>query len=50
MNLSVYSKEELDEIGDSMNTRPRQTLNWRTIMEVYAEVLKKSVGGASSLQ
>jgi len=49
-DLSVYSQEELDEIADSLNTRPRQTLDWRTPLEVYAEVLKKSVGGPSPLQ
>lgn len=50
-DLSVYSQEELDEldeIADSLNTRPRQTLDWRTPLEVYAEVLKKSVGGPST--
>lgn len=49
-DISVYSLEELDEIADSLNTQPRQTLNWRTPLEVYAEVLKKSVGGPSTLQ
>ncbi|WP_412031003.1 IS30 family transposase [Halomonas sp. M4R1S46] len=49
-DLSVYSQEELDEIADSLNTRPRKTLDWRTPLEVYAEVLKKSVGGPSTLQ
>tara|TARA_R110000850_G_scaffold216179_2_gene341700 strand:- start:1362 stop:1862 length:501 start_codon:yes stop_codon:yes gene_type:complete len=49
-DLSVYSQEELDEIADSLNTRPRKTLDWRTPLEVYAEVLKKSVNGPSTLQ
>jgi len=49
-DLSVYSQEELDEIADSLNTRPRKTLDWRTPLEVYAEVLKKSVAGPSALQ
>ncbi len=49
-DLSVYSQEELDEIADSLNTRPRKTLDWRTPLEVYAEVLKKSVAGPSILQ
>ena len=43
-------KEELDEIADSLNTRPRKTLDWRTPLEVYAEVLKKSVAVPSTLQ
>jgi len=49
-DLSVYSQEELDEIADSLNTRPRKTLDWRSPLEVYAEVLKKSVAGPSTLQ
>ncbi len=49
-DLSVYSQEELDAIADSLNTRPRKTLNWRTPLEVYAEVLNKSVAGPSTLK
>ncbi|SES31005.1 hypothetical protein SAMN04487958_11396 [Vreelandella subterranea] len=49
-DLSAYSQDELDEIADSLNTRPRKTLDWRTPLEVYAEVLKKSVGGPSTLK
>lgn len=49
-DLSVYSQEELDEIADSLNTRPRKTLDWRTPLKVYAEVLKKSVADPSTLQ
>mgnify|MGYP001156878969 CR=1 FL=1 len=49
-DLSVYSQEELDAITDSLNTQPRKTLDWRTPLEVYAEVLKKSVAGPGTLQ
>ncbi|WP_089660772.1 IS30 family transposase [Halomonas pantelleriensis] len=49
-DLSVYSQEELDEIADSLNTRPRKTLDWRTPLEVYAEVLKKSVADPNTIQ
>lgn len=49
-DLSVYSQEELDAIADSLNTRPRKTLDWRTPLEVYSEVLKKSVAGPDTLQ
>ncbi|WP_322528759.1 IS30 family transposase [Salinicola sp. LHM] len=49
-DLSVYSQEELDAIADSLNTRPRQTLDWRTPLEVYADVLKKSIAGPDTLQ
>ena len=48
--LSVYGQEEPDEIAESLNTRPRQTLDWRTALEVYAELLKTSVAGPSTLQ
>lgn len=49
-DLSVYSQEELDQIADSFITRPRKTRDWRTPLEGYAEVLKKSVAGPSTLQ
>ena len=49
-DLSVYSQEELDAIADSLNTRPRKTLDWRTPLEVYADVLKKSIAGPDTLQ
>ncbi len=49
-DLSIYSQEELDAIADSMNTRPRKTLDWRTPLEVYAEVLKTSVAEPKTLQ
>lgn len=49
-DLSVYSQEELDEIADSLNTRPRKTLDWRTPLEVYAEALETSVTGPRTLQ
>nr|WP_298523249.1 IS30 family transposase [uncultured Halomonas sp.] len=49
-DLSIYCQEELDAIADSLNTRPRQTLDWRTPLEVYAEVLKKSVADPNTIQ
>ena len=36
-DLSVYSQDELDEIALSLNTRPRQTLGFRTPLAVYTE-------------
>ncbi|OIQ72713.1 integrase core domain protein [mine drainage metagenome] len=38
-DLSVYSQEELDAIADSLNTRPRATLNWHSPLQVLAQVL-----------
>ena len=49
-DLSTYTQEELDEIADSLNTRPRETLNAKTPLDVYAEVLQKSVPGSPTLQ
>ena len=36
-DLSVYSQDELDEIALSLNTRPRQTLGFRTPLAAYTE-------------
>ncbi len=49
-DLSVYSLEELDNIADSPKRRPLRTMDWRTPLEVYAEVLRKSGAGPSTLQ
>lgn len=38
-DLSVYSREELDAIADSMNARPRQTLDWNTPLQAFALTL-----------
>ena len=38
-DLSVYSQEDLDAIADSLNTRPRQTLGWRSPLQVLAQIL-----------
>ncbi|SDP67656.1 hypothetical protein SAMN04488595_1161, partial [Ralstonia sp. 25mfcol4.1] len=38
-DLSVYSQEELDAIADSLNGRPRKTLNWHSPLQVLAQVL-----------
>jgi IS30 family transposase len=40
-DLSVYSQEQLDEIADLMNGRPRKTLDWYTPHEVYRGWLAK---------
>jgi transposase, IS30 family len=38
-NLSVFSREELDVIQDSLNGRPRKTLGYLTPSEKFAEFL-----------
>jgi len=38
-DLSVYSQDELDAIADSLNSRPRRTLNWDTPMQVFDRML-----------
>lgn len=38
-DLSVYSQEELDAIADSLNTRPRKTLDWSTPLQVFSRML-----------
>lgn len=40
-DLSVYSQDELDEIALSLNTRPRQTLGFRTPLAVYTEHIQR---------
>ena len=36
-DLSIYSQDELDAIALELNTRPRQTLGWKTPLAVYTE-------------
>lgn len=36
-DLSIYSQEDLDAIALSLNTRPRETLGWKTPLAVYTE-------------
>jgi len=36
-DLRAYSQADLDAVADELNTRPRQTLGWRTPAEMYAQ-------------
>ncbi|MBP0639971.1 IS30 family transposase, partial [Cupriavidus sp. AcVe19-6a] len=38
-DLSIYSQDDLDAIADSLNGRPRKTLNGHTPLQVLAQVL-----------
>ena len=49
-DLSVYSQEELDAIADSMNTRPRQTLDWNTPLQTFALTLANAHRDPGSIQ
>lgn len=41
-DLSSYSQDQLDAIADSLNTRPRATLDWDTPIRVYARLLAQA--------
>ena len=43
-NLAKFTAADLDAAADSLNGRPRQTLNWMTPSEKLAEVLVASTG------
>ena len=45
-DLSIYTREELDEIEDLMNTRPRKALAWLTPIEYLTEVLEQDMAVA----
>jgi transposase, IS30 family len=39
-NLARYSQAELDAVAHRLNTRPRQTLDWRTPADALDSVLR----------
>jgi IS30 family transposase len=39
-DLSVHDQQALDSIADLLNNRPRQTLNWRSPMQAFAELMQ----------
>ena len=38
-DLSLHDEAKLEQVADSLNTRPRQTLGWKTPAEAYAETV-----------
>lgn len=42
-DLSVYNREQLDEIEDLLNTRPRKSLDWLTPIEHLTKVLEEDI-------
>jgi transposase, IS30 family len=47
-DLSVFSQDELDAIADQMNNRPRATHDWRSPIQVFAEILAAQAQVAAS--
>jgi IS30 family transposase len=49
-SLALVTQAELDQVADSLNGRPRQTLGWRTPAQKLAELLQPSsmAGGATT--
>lgn len=41
-DFTKVTDEEVREMQDQLNTRPRETLGWKTPAEAYAEYLKKA--------
>jgi IS30 family transposase len=41
-DLSIHGPEELRQVQDRLNNRPRKTLGWRTPAEVFDEALRSS--------
>jgi IS30 family transposase len=48
-DLSAYTQEQLDEIADSLNNRPRATHNFRSPLEVFAETLANSPAPSATI-
>ena len=48
-DLSAYTQEQLDEIADSLNNRPRATHKFRSPLEVFVETLANSPAPSATI-
>lgn len=42
-DLSLHAQEELDKVAAQLNGRPRKTLNWRKLIEVFNDLVASHV-------
>jgi IS30 family transposase len=39
-DLSIHDQQALDSIADLLNNRPRQTLNWRSPIQAFPDLMQ----------
>jgi len=47
-DLSVHDQQALDSIADLLNNRPRQTLNWRSPIQAFRDLMQGLAGQAQA--
>jgi IS30 family transposase len=48
-DLSIYRQDDLDAIALSLNTRPRETLGWKSPLVVYTEHMAATIASRFDL-